>query len=199
MKNPEDILQFWFGELDDEGLPTPEIQSRWYKKDPNFDEEIRSKFLSTYQQLADNPVSLGEATPQAALATILVYDQFSRNMFRDSPQMYATDPQALEKTLDCVAQGWDKQLAVSHRVFVYMPLMHSEDLVMQETCVQLFTAFSYELKGQAKKKILNNVVYAEKHRDIIAQFGRFPHRNTILGRQSSPEEQAFLQQPGSSF
>jgi uncharacterized protein (DUF924 family) len=176
---PDDVLGFWFGQ-------PPE---RWFRKDPVFDQEIRARFTALHGELG-----LGEhddwlATPRGRLAAIIVLDQFSRNMFRDTPGMFDSDARALAIALEGLARGDDRALGDAERQFFYMPLMHAEDLACQDRCVELFAA-----AGNA-----NALRFAELHRDIVRRFGRFPHRNALLGRSSTPEEVEFLTQPGSSF
>jgi uncharacterized protein (DUF924 family) len=176
---PEDVLAFWFGQ--------PPV--RHFRKDPVFDQEIRDRFGALHGELV-----LGEhddwlTTPRGRLAAIIVLDQFSRNMFRDTPGMFASDPQALQLALEGLARGDDRALSEAERSFFYMPLMHAEDRAVQDRCVELFRALGIE----------NNLKFAVMHRDIVQRFGRFPHRNAVLGRTSTPEEVEFLAQPGSSF
>lgn len=197
----EEILDFWFGPVSEDGLCDDAFVSRWFRKDPTFDAEIRAQFGWVYAQLA-----VREQAPPAwlsgtrgTLAAIIVLDQFSRNMFRDSASMFAADAQARALCFEMIALGYDRQLPAALRTFVYMPLMHSERLVDQERCVELFQSMADELHGEVKKQVMNNVKYAIAHRDIVARFARFPHRNRLLGRVSSAEEEAFLKQPGSSF
>jgi uncharacterized protein (DUF924 family) len=197
--SPEAVLAFWFGELDEQGRAAPDVTARWFKKDEAFDAEIRERFAGLHAALASGERDGWTGSPRARLATIIVLDQLSRNMFRGTPGMFATDPLALAATHEGLERGDDRALRLAERVFFYMPLMHSEALADQERCIELFRALAGELEGEAKKGVENNVEYAVRHRDIVARFGRFPHRNAILGRASSEEELAFLQQPGSSF
>lgn len=195
------ILDFWFGNLDGSGNAQPEYQKRWFSKDPDFDRQIREEFAATYVSLAVTP----EMRPTwlestlGLLAGIIVLDQFSRNMFRDSPAMYSADHLARGFTYELIALGHDRPLPVALRTFSYMPLMHSERLVDQERCVELFEEFARELPTEERKGVASNLNYAIAHRDIVARFGRFPHRNHILGRTSTDEEIEFLKTPGSGF
>ena len=126
-------------------------------------------------------------------------DQLSRNMFRDTPGMFAQDSRALAAARGAVKQGVDRQLPRDPRTFLYMPLMHSEDAAVQARCVELFAAMADEYEGAQQKPVRRTLKYAVMHRDIVARFGRFPHRNSVLGRESTAEELAFLKQPNSSF
>lgn len=178
---PDDVLDFWFREL------APEA---WFRKDATVDETIRTRFLGRHEQVvADFDLAAATGTPGRALATIIVLDQFPRNMFRNTPRAFATDPLALSVADAAVARGLDTGLEKMRRLFLYLPFEHSEALVHQ--------ARSVELIGGLGDDDLRR--YAVAHSDIIKRFGRFPHRNVILGRGSTAEELAFLSQPGSSF
>jgi uncharacterized protein (DUF924 family) len=185
----EEVLEFWFGPLDEQGHVDAAHVSRWWKKDPAFDAEVRSRFGALHEAVLRGERDRWLTTPRGRLAFIVVLDQFSRNMFRDSARAFAGDARAVEIALDGITAGVDGQLAAHERGFMYMPLMHSESLAVQDRCIALFEAANDA--GSAK--------FAERHRDIIRRFGRFPHRNAVLGRQSTNDELAFLAQPGSSF
>ncbi len=196
-----DIWQFWFGDLDDDGFAAPETSARWFRGGPAFDDEIRVRFGALVDVLAGDldPTSSFQGSPEAVLSRILVLDQFSRNVFRGTPKMFATDAVALRLAQQLVESGGDRTLPTQPRTFVYLPFMHAEDLEVQETCVRLMRGLVDELDGLAKEAIAGNLGYAIAHRDIVARFGRFPHRNAVLGRETTPEEAEFLTQPGSSF
>ncbi|CAM5308574.1 hypothetical protein AFEL58S_00570 [Afipia felis] len=170
--SPDDVISFWR----DAGA------DRWFKADADFDAAVHARFLTLWQEARDGLHADWEKTPEGMLALIIVLDQFPRNMFRGSAQAFSTDPQALALTRRALAQGIDQRIDPELRAFVYMPLMHSEDLQDQLRSVEMFGAF-----GNA-----NNLAFAELHADIIRRFGRFPHRNAVLGRQTSAEEAAFL-------
>lgn len=195
----EEVLSFWLGPLREDGSAEPSQAAKWWKKDDTFDALVRSRFgaLSLAVRAGERASWLAE--PRGRLAFVIVLDQFSRNMHRNTPEMFAADGQALQLVLDGIAAGADRRLATAERTFFYMPLMHSEDLAMQERCVALFTAFRDEAIGDAREPLSGALGFAIRHRDIVARFGRFPHRNAILGRASTPEEEQFLAQPGSSF
>jgi uncharacterized protein (DUF924 family) len=175
-----EVLDFWFGELGREA---------WFRKDADVDRAIHDRFELVYEVLTTWPVEDALAGPERALATVIVLDQFPRNMFRDRPQAFATDARALEVARAAVAQGLDRQIDKDRRVFLYLPFEHSEDAADQARSVALISAL-----GDAEY-----TRYAELHQAVIARFGRFPHRNAVLGRSSTPEEMAFLKQPGSAF
>jgi uncharacterized protein (DUF924 family) len=168
---PADVLAFWR-----EAGP-----DRWFTADEAFDAEIREKFLPTYQAAAAGQIADWDATPDGALALVIVLDQFPRNMFRGSAQCYASDPLARATANRALKRGYDLDVPEQERGFLFLPFMHSEDLADQNRCVELYRAAGDE-----------NLSYAERHRDIIRRFGRFPHRNALLGREITPEEQAYL-------
>ena len=176
----ETVLSFWFTEL------TPE---QWWIKDEALDQRIRARFNETHAQAARCELFSWRGTAKGRLAEVIVLDQFSRNMFRDSPAAFSCDALALALAQEAVACGADKALTAVERSFLYMPYMHSESLVIHEEAVRLFTA----------NGIQNNLDFEFQHKAIIEKFGRYPHRNKILGRESTAEELVFLRQPGSSF
>ena len=177
---PEDVIHFWFEELSPDD---------WYGPPPRVDAEITARFGETYVALKDDVPPGWLHDPEGVLAAILVLDQFPRNMFRGAPQAFATDAQALALSKRAIAEGLDMKLPAEKRCFVYIPFQHSEDLNDQDRSFALFTALGNPI----------NLDFAIRHQEIIARFGRFPHRNESLGRESTPEEEAFLKQPGSSF
>lgn len=185
------VLDFWFGTPESEGYCQP--RQAWFVKKAAFDLEVRSRFLPTYQQAAAGALDAWQDTPKGFLALIILLDQFPRNMFRNTPQSFATDAQALSLARKAIARHFDRELCFVQRWFLYLPLEHSENLQHQNECVRLFSQLAEE--GDENSP----VEWAQRHRAVIAQFGRFPHRNKILGRENTPEEEAFLQQPGSSF
>ena len=193
------VLQFWFGDVDELGRSDVKHSRRWFMKDETFDREIAQTFGQTY---ADVRGGLREAwldDPRGRVAYVIVLDQFPRNMFRGTARMFEGDRQALAAAVEGVARHDDDGLNVNERSFLYMPYMHSEDIDMQERSVSLFKDLVETAPSELRAAMLSAVQYAEKHRDIIARYGRFPHRNTVLGRQSRPEELAFIAEPGSGF
>lgn len=191
MSAVNEILDFWFGRPDEAIYGHP--HQVWFIKKPKFDREIRNRFLSVYEQAAMGQLEDWKDSPLSCLALILLLDQFPRNMFRGTAQAFATDPQALSAAQYAVSQGFDQELLPVQRWFIYLPFEHSEDLAMQQQNIQLFN----QLKDDPHT--LKTINYAVRHLEIIKRFGRFPHRNQILGRASTPEEVEFLKQPGSSF
>ena len=155
---------------------------KWYAKDNAFDDDVRARFLATYEAAAAGRLSDWEENPDGALALIITLDQFPRNMFRGDARTYAADPLARAVADRAIARGFDKKFAVPERTFFYLPFEHSENLADQERGLDLNRA-----TGDA-----DALKWADLHADIIRRFGRFPHRNAMLGRETTPEEQAFL-------
>lgn len=191
MSQFEEVLNFWFGNPDDEDYGKP--RKAWFIKKPKFDQEVRSRFLPIYHQAATGDLDYWQHSPHSCLALIIVLDQFPRNMFRHQPQAFATDAQALKMAKHAVLQGFDKKLYPVQRWFIYCPFEHSEDLADQHRSVELFST----LKDNPDSA--DAIDYAARHLRVIGRFGRFPHRNQILGRENTPEEEKFLKQPGSRF
>jgi len=173
-----DILNFWFSK---------ENKKKWFVKDKDFDSLITEIFLNTYNQAANGGLDNWKETSEGLLSLIIILDQFPRNMFRDQAQSFAMDAKALSLAKEAIVKRIDKQLMLEQQRFIYMPFMHSENLEDQNISVELFTndEISYS--------------YAIRHREIIQRFGRFPHRNILLGRESTQEEIEFLKTPNSSF
>ena len=201
MGNPSlsPVLPFWLGPLDADGLAAADKVERWFAKSDELDTLVRSTFSDVHAELLREGPSFVPDGSREALAAIVVLDQFSRNMFRGTPAMFASDPLAEGLARRLVDTGAHEELATHERVFVYMPFMHAESLEAQEACVRLMSALVEGSTGRTRAAVASNVRFAEAHRDIVARFGRFPHRNAILGRVSSAEEVAFLTEPGSSF
>ena len=175
-----DVLTFWFAEL------TPE---QWWQKDDRLDKNIQKRFEDLHQQASQCELYSWRTSANGRLAEILILDQFSRNIFRDTPKAFAQDPLALALSQQAITIGADKELNSIERSFLYMPFMHSESLLIHQQACQLYKANDIE----------SNYQFELKHRDIIEKFGRYPHRNNILNRKSSIEEVEFLKQPNSSF
>jgi uncharacterized protein (DUF924 family) len=184
-----EVLLFWFGPAAEWG----KAHKRWFVKDEAFDREVRERFLPLYEDAAAGGLAHLKQRAADCLALIMVLDQFPRNMFRGTARAFATDPLALEAARHALAQGFDRALLPVERLFVYLPFEHSEALADQDRSCEL-------TKPLDAYPETNDVYrYAVLHRDIIRRFGRFPHRNAILGRTSTPEELEFLKGPGSSF
>ncbi len=175
-----DVISFWFDEI--------EPAQRW-KKDADFDAQVRQRFAETHGRAARGELQLWREQAPGALAEVIVLDQFSRNMFRDTPEAFAHDTLALVLAQEAIRRGLDKELSSGQQAFLYMPFMHSESAEIHELAVTLFS----------KPGMEDNLNFELKHKEIIDRFGRYPHRNAILGRKSTEEEIEFLKGPGSSF
>jgi uncharacterized protein (DUF924 family) len=197
--DPDAVLDFWFGKLDDTGRADKPHADRWWSKDAAIDAEIKERFAALHTAVIAGRLSSWLDRPHSRLAYIIVLDQFSRNIYRGTPAMFGADETALYAALSGIDVGMDRQLPQDERSFFYMPLMHSEQLALQERCVDLYQTLSQEVSGRARAAMLQTIGFAERHRDIVKRFGRFPHRNAILGRTSTPDEQLFLDGPGASF
>ena len=173
---PADVIGFWES-------AGPES---WYRKDAGFDEEIRSRFAALHGQAASGEKDGWAESAEGALALLLLLDQFSRNMFRGSAQTFAQDAKARDIARQAIAAGFDAEFSGPMRQFFYLPFMHSEEIADQERCV----AFCHSLPDRS------TLPYAKDHERIVRRFGRFPHRNAVLGRHTSPAEQSFLEAGG---
>ena len=174
------IIKFWFEEI-----PT----QAWFKKDEAFDVALINRFSAIHKAAAKGELFNWRVTPDGRLAEIILLDQFSRNMFRNTPEAFFYDPLALMLAQEAVSLKQDQEISKEKRSFLYMPFMHSESLQIHEVGLVLFAEMGNE----------GTLEYEKKHKAIIERFGRYPHRNELLGRESTPEELEFLQQPGSSF
>lgn len=174
------VLRFWFGDLK---------RADWFAKSDDLDRTLAQRFAGTYEAVSAAPLDALLPAANEALAAVIVLDQIPRNIFRGTPRAFDADGKARNLTRAAIAAGHDLSLGLHERLFLYLPLEHSEDMADQEMAVDLISAL-----GDAEY-----TRYAIAHRAIVARFGRFPHRNAILGRASTPEEAAFLSEPGSSF
>jgi uncharacterized protein (DUF924 family) len=174
------VLRFWFQEA---------TSAQWWKADPAFDRLIGERFTTVHRAAFRGELAAWRAEPAGRLAEVIVLDQFSRNLFRGTALAFAADPVALVLAQEAIAGGFDQALAGSQRSFLYMPFMHSESAVIHEAAVRLFQSL-----GEG-----STLDFELRHKAIIDRFGRYPHRNALLGRESTEEELQFLQQPGSSF
>lgn len=178
--NLQDVLRFWFDEIE---------PACWWKKDAGVDAEIRERFAATHAAACHAELVHWRASPEGRLAEIIVLDQFSRNLYQEDPRAYAQDGMALVLAQELVRAQWDQALPPVQRAFVYLPYMHSESLAIHEQALALFDQPGLE----------NNLDFERQHRDLILRFGRYPHRNAVLGRRSTPEELAYLAEPGAGF
>lgn len=177
---PSKVLTFWFEDTQ---------PKQWFEKNIEFDAKVRSRFLELHEALSAEPVPALASDARTALAAVIVFDQMSRNMFRDTPRAFATDGLARAIAEAAIAQGYDRSMSKDERGFLYLPFEHAEDAEAQSRCVTLMATLG---DPELSK-------WAVAHKVIIDRFGRFPHRNKILERKSTPEEEEFLKQPGSSF
>lgn len=169
----DELIEFWFSER---------VASLWFNSTPEFDQELRDRFMATYQAACQHKLDAWQGSAVGALALVIIYDQLPLNMFRGEAQGFATEARAREVASQAITNGYDQDLAEKQRTFLYMPFMHSENLADQDRAVELFE----------KAGLKNNLRFAHHHRDLIRRFGRFPHRNAILGRESNPEEIEYL-------
>jgi uncharacterized protein (DUF924 family) len=191
MKDVEDVLNFWFGSTD--SAQSRRAREEWFKMNPAFDEQIRARFGSLHAQAAAHRLDDWETSIRGRLALILLLDQFSRNLYRDSPRAFACDAQALALAQAAIDARLDRDLLPLQRMFLYMPFQHSEHIEQQRRSLELFETL------RAHPEAAQCYEYAVQHFEIITKFGRFPHRNSILGRASTPAELQYLQQPGAGF
>ncbi len=186
------ILHYWLGDGITQGWPTQDMGALWFGGGQSLDDTIRQRFGAQVQQAQAGGLAEWEAEPWTRLALVLLLDQFSRNVFRRQAQAFAGDARAQQLTTDTLARHWDAGLPWVARVFCYMPLMHAETLALQDQCVHSFATLVAESPEALKPTFEDHLKYARQHRALVAQFGRFPHRNAVLGRTSTPEELEFL-------
>ena len=176
MQKPEEVLRYWLDEIGPKG---------WYASGPELDADIRNQFIATWEAAMEGACGLWLTYPVGTLAYIILTDQFPRNMFRDDAKAFESDRYARAACKVAVTRDWDLRISEPARQFFYLPLMHSENLVDQDRCVRLIAA-------RMQRDLSDNLLHAQAHRDVIRQFGRFPFRNTALGRVSTPTEAAWL-------
>lgn len=189
----EEVLAFWFGDGLEKGWPSEPRNRLWFGADRVLDAEIAERFGPLVEAALWNELVDWEGVPRRRLALILLLDQFTRNIYRGRPEAYAGDHRAQTLVVEALARGMDGELPWIGRVFFYMPLMHAEDPDLQEQGVAAFRRMKEQASPEIADKVEDNLRFAEEHRDIIRRFGRFPHRNRVLGRESTAEEEAFLE------
>ncbi len=194
-----DLLRFWFGEAEDDLAVNREKSDLWWGHAEETDQEIRTRFSQLHEKAAAGDLDGWTQSARGTLALILALDQLPRNLFRGSGRSFDTDPRALELTLAGIEAGVDRELRPIERLFFYLPLEHSESLEMQRRSMSAFRQLAAEVPGSMRETFEGFVDFARRHHEIVERFGRFPHRNSLLGRESTEEEVAFLEQPGSSF
>lgn len=198
----ESIRAFWFGDDgpdSDDAVVAARQGKLWWSKNEAVDREIRTRFETGTIAAGKGALDDWAQTPRDILALILLTDQFPRNMYRNRPESFSFDPIALHWALFALEHGMAAELRPLERVFIYLPLEHAESITLQNRCVRLFEELLNDVPPDQHDAFAGFVNFAVRHRDVIARFGRFPHRNAILGRASTEEERAFLQTPGSSF
>jgi uncharacterized protein (DUF924 family) len=198
MERAEEIIRYWFGDLD-QSTPEKGRFGMWFGKDDKVDAEIRESFGADLERAGRGELDQWMASPRTMLALIVLLDQFPRNIFRGTAQAFAFDPKAREVVNTGLARGFDQALPLFARMFFYLPLMHSESLEDQDRALELYRKLIAAAPENMKEAIGGANKFADRHREIIARFGRFPHRNLALGRVSTPEEIEFLKEPMSSF
>ncbi|MEQ5833520.1 DUF924 family protein [Marinobacter sp. NFXS9] len=199
MLSAQEVIYFWFGELDRDGLPDAYHRERWFKSSRSFDWEIRRRFLSLVLVASEEGLSEWRSDATGALAEILLLDQFSRNIHRGRAMAFDNDALARRCCLEGLDKGVDVQLPLIQRGFFLMPLQHSERLADQEKGVALYEQLMATADGRLRDVLSSFYQSATQHRDLIAKFGRFPHRNELLGRHSTDAEKAYLADGGQRF
>jgi uncharacterized protein (DUF924 family) len=199
MENVDSVLRYWFGNSADDAEVVREKTVLWWKKNPEVDDEIRHRFEPMLESEIKGELTSWGNSARGQLARILLLDQFPRNMYRGTARAFAYDEPARRLTRETLEQGVDRMLRPVERVFIYLPFEHSEDAQDQATSIRLFEALLEEVPATLKEPFQNFLDFAKKHKEIVDGFKRFPHRNAMLGRASTPEELEFLKGPGSSF
>lgn len=188
----QDVLQFWLADALELGWPSQSLSKLWFGGGAELDANVRTRFGDLVNEAMDGGLADWEREPPDCLALVLLLDQFTRNVYRGQPKAFAGDARAQALVAAALARGWEKALPLAGTVFLYMPLMHAEDIALQDECVRRFEQLATHAPAERVADLQGNVDFARKHRDIIAQFGRFPYRNAALNRESSAQELAFL-------
>jgi uncharacterized protein (DUF924 family) len=199
LRDPDEVLSFWFGEGADSATTAKSQAELWWGRNPATDELLQERFGAPVSAAAAGVLDHWTGSPRGRLALILLLDQLPRAIHRGSPAAYATDAKALDTARRGLASGADRLLRPIERVFFYLPFEHSERLPDQEHSVELFRGLLAAVPEGQRGPFATFLDFAERHREVIARFGRFPHRNAILGRKSTAEELEFLAEPGSTF
>ena len=189
----DSLLDYWFGPLDERGLCLETRNPLWFQRRQDTDDFCRENYETLLERARRGELDDWQDTDRGLVALVVLMDQFSRNIHRDTPGAFAADAAALRVAQQAIDEGRDLRLPAVHRAFLYMPLEHSEDIAVQVQCVERFGQLADEVPDE---QITSFARYAQAHYDVIARFGRFPHRNAILGRKSTPEELAYLQKHG---
>lgn len=194
-----DVLSFWFGALDGDGLPDGPTRARWFGGGESFDAEIHDRFAGLVATAQAGGLEAWAASPDALLGLVLVLDQFPRNLYRGDGRSFASDARALELSRNAIERGWDAKLRPVERLFLYMPFQHAEDRSTQQQSCALYERLLRDAPAAGRELFDGSHDYAERHRVVIERFGRFPGRNDALGRASTPEERAFLAEHPAGF
>lgn len=195
----EAVLTFWFGERPEDWEPEEGKSALWWSGSPEVDADIRDRFGEDIERACAGELDGWAGTPRGALALVILLDQLTRNVHRGSGLAFAHDAHAQRVACAAIDRGDDRALRPVERVFLYMPLMHAEDVHLQRRCCELFGRLVAEAPADRRDGVARNLDFAERHRAVIERFGRFPHRNDRLGRATTAEEAAFLEEPGSRF
>lgn len=198
---PSDVIAFWIGDAASSAEEAGVRNKMWFAKSEDIDAEIRAKFLPLLETLAAGPLAddWAEGGTSERLAAIIVLDQFSRNLFRGSPRAFSQDALALRLCKEGLSLREDLTLSEAERIFFYLPLEHSEDIGDQTRAVEMFSALVKDARSEFRQLAETTLEYAYAHKAVIEQFGRFPHRNAVLARETTPQEAAYLAKPGSGF
>ncbi|TAL86061.1 MAG: DUF924 domain-containing protein [Rhodanobacter sp.] len=186
----QQLLEFWFSD---------EASANWFRADATFDDRLRRHFGGLARDAAEGRLDHWSQSPSSWLALLILLDQCPRNLHRHEPGAWAQDVKAQRVALSGISRGDDRQLPPLQRVFAYLPLEHAEDMGLQQRSVALFEALSADVPEDQQQRFSGFLDYARRHREVVARFGRFPHRNTVLGRTSTPEEVRYLAEPGAGF
>lgn len=189
---PAEVLDFWLGDGVRNEWPTQDQAKRWFSGGAELDAGIRARFGADVAAAVAGDLRAWELAPLTRLALVILLDQFTRNVYRGKAQAFAGDARAQQLAQQTINSSEDRQLPWAGRVFLYMPLMHAENLALQDACVASFTRLVADAPDTLKPRLQDNLDFARKHRDIVARFGRFPYRNAALGRSDTPEEKDFL-------
>jgi uncharacterized protein (DUF924 family) len=197
--DPESVLRFWFGDDLDSPAAVGERSALWFGSDAGFDAALRKRFADAADAAGRGDLDAWSASPRSALALVLLLDQLPRNLHRNDARAFAQDPRALAAALAAIEAGHDRAVHPVEAGFFYLPLEHAEDLALQERCVESFEALGRRAPDGLAGYFARLADYARRHRDVVARFGRFPHRNDALGRATTPGERAYLEGGGERF
>ncbi|MCY3627522.1 MAG: DUF924 domain-containing protein [Gammaproteobacteria bacterium] len=192
MISPQDILDYWFEGCDNDLEATQKLSNKWYMPSAEIDQEITERFSNVYEQAVNEDFKDWEESVLGCLALVIIFDQFSRNLFRKTVRAFESDQVALNLTNKCINNFWHEELPVPYQLFLFNPFQHSEDLTEQERGVQMVEKLCNNCASSWKSYVEGSLDFFRAHRDTVAKFGRFPHRNEVLRRTSTPEELEFL-------